>query len=91
MKCLNYNSICFQLTGDETWAKVTVEAVNHQCKTQLKNDVTLFVGGKPPEDVLGAICPNDCSGNGACLEGTLSVAFTIDFIECTDHEFHAIL
>lgn len=64
----------FQLTDERDWAIETLQNVNQQCQIEIVYNITIWVvvGGDlvPPEDVFGAICPADCSGNGKCNDGT---------------------
>ena len=64
---------CQQLTGDESWVLVAIENIKQQCLVTVQFDITFWipdtnnVPALPP--VVNTICPNDCSGNGRCVQG----------------------
>ncbi|KAJ8310254.1 hypothetical protein KUTeg_012119 [Tegillarca granosa] len=64
------------VTGVTKWAEDALDAVTHQCiheaekNTTLQN-TTIIEGGQSIADVIKEItCPNDCSDNGKCVNGT---------------------
>ena len=63
-----------QYTGDESFAVAAVNLLMETCEekvikniTQLKNDTKLQ---KIVEQIAENLCPNDCSSNGNCSNGT---------------------
>ena len=62
-----------QITGDIEWAQTAVQAIQMQCALILEVRVELWIivnGNLQPNfGLIERLCPNDCSGNGACING----------------------
>lgn len=66
----------FQMTNSTIWAGGSREALRTTCMKELSQNTTLkevTEEGKPSiaEQVKKIACVNECSGNGACLNGKL--------------------
>lgn len=59
---------------DTTWARVSVGGFQASCKFLVLQDRKLYSEGRdgelePPSQILGKMCPSDCSGHGICAQG----------------------
>ncbi|KAJ8316790.1 hypothetical protein KUTeg_004694 [Tegillarca granosa] len=54
-----------KLTGKREWTSVLEETLKRRCLFQLERNLTI----SSASNLLSAICPDDCSGNGVCVDG----------------------
>ena len=59
---------CQQLSGLLDWAQSSVHAMMQKCKTIVQMDITFWVDGVPPLDLLGLLCWPPCDA-GTCVAG----------------------
>ena len=68
----------YMMTGDASWVEVAIENIKQQCLVILEYNIDFWI----PDDtgvpylppVVNNICPNDCSGQGVCVE-TVCICF----------------
>ena len=58
-----------QLTDNLEWAAEAVATFTAICTITLERNTTLWIDGMPPPGLLLLSCPNQCSGNGECVNG----------------------
>ena len=69
-----------QLTGDYSYASGSVDTLMEQCGNLAARNLTMFANdssegnGSPGnllvEEIAELLCPNDCSFNGKCVNGS---------------------
>ncbi|XP_029649426.2 uncharacterized protein LOC115223143 [Octopus sinensis] len=58
-----------QITEDTSWAKEAVQSLQQSCITEVETNVELWDNNTNTNEIMDAICPNDCSGFGKCVKG----------------------
>lgn len=64
-----------QFTGDLTWAESAFEGLKSTCEFQAVKNFSAYDKDEegnfvPPVKIAQNLCPNDCSFNGNCTNGT---------------------
>ena len=76
--------ISFKISGGIDWRASAVNDVKVQCEIEVKKNTSLWTKDpstgylKPPSDILDNLCPENCSGQGICVNGKLK-HFTNNF------------
>eukprot|EP00794_Sanderia_malayensis_P012371 gene12371-13641_t len=65
-----------QITDDKTLAMSAVDSLQSYCEEKSLKDITLWKKDsengtlQPPDEIANILCPNQCSGNGKCINAT---------------------
>ena len=65
----------FKISGGIDWRASAVNDVKVQCEIEVKKNTSLWTKDpdtgylKPPRDILDNLCPENCSGQGICVNG----------------------
>ncbi|XP_013401777.1 von Willebrand factor D and EGF domain-containing protein [Lingula anatina] len=77
------------LTGSTEWAPAALQAIKSSCLGELEKNPSIWVinneTGKVslPKEMEAVQCPNECSGNGQCINGTCSCDDTFAGADCS--------
>ena len=64
----------FQITDDIELARVAVDHFRESCEFLALQNASLYTEDdagqlQPPRQILGKMCPSECNGRGACVNG----------------------
>ena len=59
-----------QISGEEIWAEVLITIIQTRCTITITRDIEVIqAGGNELENLLGNLCPGECSARGSCSNG----------------------
>ena len=72
--------LLFQLTGRLEWSAPTLESIQQTCGTEVDTDSnqwTTSTNGDQelPPTIVSTLCPNQCNGNGQCIDSKRCFSF----------------
>ena len=79
-----------QISDNDTFVMSSIEKMKNYCEEQALKDMTLWKPNpnkngtlEPPIEVVNVLCPNECSGNGQCVNGTCQCSSGFETADCS--------